>query len=99
MESRACPNCGGELSVMGKKEHYHTGGHDTYTTYLCHECGYTITVMNGKPSYWVSGTVIDQDYDLIAQTGSSTISTEYNWSEEHVTKSANDNRVSDHASN
>lgn len=71
-----CPSCGGECKITKTKEHIHLGGTDYYYNVQCEECGWCSTFSNTNMEV-VSGTVLDQDYDFIAGTGSATLDTYY----------------------
>ena len=74
--SLECPLCKGEIKITKTKEHIHMGGVDYYYQVQCEECGWcsTFTKSNIEVS---SGTILDQEYNLIAGTGSATLETHY----------------------
>jgi len=71
-----CPICNGEMRKIKTKEHIHLGQVDYYYTFKCIECGFIISTMNSEPIV-DSYTIIDQEYDYLAGTGSACLCTNY----------------------
>jgi len=71
-----CPVCGGETERVKTKEHIHLGSTDYYYTIKCVECNWCISVMNSDVRI-DDYTIIDQEYDFLAGTGSTCLETSY----------------------